>query len=155
MTATKTVHKLQTEGVRYLFDFDPNATSATIATIDAANTYKCIPIKNRTNFLFGIMHSYAAATPGDVSLVEVVAATAAAGTGATVVVSKSTTDKDIDAIGDFLWLECDIEQIMEVLSTATHVGLRITLSVATDECVGYAEARGEFQYGGQTADYAA
>ncbi len=61
-----------------------------------------------------------------------------------------------DAVGDHIFLECDVEQVYEVLSTATHVGVRIDLATATDECVVlFIAGDPVYPVTGLTADYIA
>lgn len=60
------------------------------------------------------------------------AATDAAGTGVQLVVTHAMGSLP-DAEGDSVWLECDVEQVREVLSTATHVGVWLDCNHNDDE----------------------
>lgn len=113
---------------------------------------KCLPIATFRKFLAGVFRSVAA---GALSKFQIIAATDAAGTGATIVVEHALGDAP-DAVGDTVWLECDADQIREALATATHVGVRLQLAAAADECVVFFErAEPYFPQAGLTADYVA
>lgn len=71
---------------------------------------------------------------GSVTKFQIIAATAADGTGATIVKDHALGSAP-DAVGDTIYLECDIEQVREVLAAATHVGVRVQLATTTDEAV--------------------
>lgn len=107
----------------------------------------------------GLQRFYAALVKttgtGNTDEFSIIAATNAAGTGSpTVVVQVATaTAQTQNAVGDFLVLECDIDQIREVLPTATHVGVRIEPAVNTDEFVIHAKATYMHQFSGLTANY--
>jgi len=147
MAATKTRNYLLGLAKRSLADFDPNATAATIVDFVKTGSTEMIAIEDAEAFVFGVVHTVGTT---DV-LVEVIAATDADGTGATQVTTSSASD--IDAVNDEYWVEVDVAMIREVLATATHVGLRITLTTATDECSCYYEKWGRFQYRAQTVTY--
>lgn len=149
MTATKTVHKLLARANRRMVDFDPGATAATIVDLDPTTSGEGLAIREWENFLFGVFRSVGT---GTLSAVEVIAGTDADLSGATVVISHALGSAP-NAVGDTIWLECDVEQIREVLDTATHVGLRITQAVAGDECVVSYEREGQRAYADNTADY--
>lgn len=90
---------------------------------------------------------------GGITAFKIMAATDTAGTNATAVVSHALGSNP-DAVGDFVVLECNVEQIHEVLSTATHVGVLVNLVTSTDEgCLWFARAEAEFPRTGLTADY--
>jgi hypothetical protein len=141
--------KLRTRAERRLLDFDPDSGSATYVTLNPAGSKKGLPINQFRRYLFGVFHSVGA---GAITLARIIAATADDGTGAVAVVTKALTAQD--AVGDYAWLECDVEQIHEALATATFVLLELTLATSTDECVVLAE-RSEpmFPTAGLTADY--
>jgi len=150
MTATYTsAEKLLSRSLRRMLDFDPDSGSAVLVTLDPANSAKGIAIAGYRRFVFGVMKSVGT---GAISAVKVQGATAAAGTGATDVITATPTTAD--AVGDTVWYEVDVEQIREVLSTATHVVLEITLATSTDECVVFVEAaEPTYQKTGLTANY--
>lgn len=93
-----------------------------------------LPIAEYRRFLAGVMHSVGT---GTIALFQIIGATDADGAGATIVVAKAPTTAN--AVGDYVWLECDAAQIREVLPTATHVGVRLQLGTAGDECVVFFE----------------
>lgn len=109
----------------------------------------------------GLLRFYAALIKtvgtGNTDEFSIIAATNAAGTGSpTVVVQVATaTAQTQNAVGDVLVLECDIEQIREVLPTATHVGVRLEPATNTDEFVIHAKAEYVHQYAGLTANFIA
>jgi hypothetical protein len=92
---------------------------------------------------------------GNTDAFNIFAATNAAGTGsATTVVSVATaTAQTQNALGDQLVLECSVEQIREVLPTATHVGVRVELATGTDEMIVTAIAEYVDETSGLTANY--
>lgn len=152
MAATKTVHHLLAIADRRLVDFDPGATADTLVDLVPASSDECLPIENFFRFLAGVMVSVGT---GGISAFRVVAATDADGTGAVTVVSHAIGSSP-NAVGDYVWLECDVEQVREALAAATHVGVFITLATATDECVVYFEqADPRWKRANLTADYIA
>lgn len=92
---------------------------------------------------------------GNTDEFSIIAATNAAGTGSpTVVVQTVTaTAQTQNAVGDVLALECTIEQIREVLATATHVGVRLEPATNTDEWLIHAKATYLHSYAGLTANF--
>lgn len=150
MAATSTAETLRSRSLRRMVDFDPDATTATIVDLVPGSNDELIPIEEYRKFLFGLFRSVGT---GSVTSFEVIAATDADGTGATAVVSHAIGSAP-NAVGDTIWLECNVEQVHEVLSTATHVGARIALVTATDECVVFVEAtEALYPRTGLTADY--
>ena len=138
MVATYTAHKALACCRRGLFDFDPDTTDATVVTLGPGletATDKCVPIANFRRFVAGLVRSVGT---GSVTSFKIIAATAADGTGNTAVVAHAIGSAP-NAVGDYIWLECDVEQIHEVLPTATHVGVEISLVTSTDECIVYFE----------------
>lgn len=151
MPATYTAEHLRSTATRVLVDFDPDADTATIVDLDKSGSGELFALSaGYKRFLAGLVRTVGT---GNVDGFEIIAATDADGTGATVVVAHSGPTT-ANAVGDTIWLECDIEQVREVLSTATHVGVRVELATATDECVVYFErSEPTFAYTGLTADY--
>ncbi len=150
MPATYTAEYLRSRSERIMVDFDPDATTATIVDLVPGTTDELLPIKEFRKFIAGLFRSVGT---GSVTSFEIIAATDADGTGATVVVAHAIGSAP-NAVGDRIWLECNVEQIHEVLPTATHVGVRIALVTATDECVVFFErAEPMFPRSGLTADF--
>lgn len=90
---------------------------------------------------------------GGITAFQLVAATSAAGAGAVAVVSHALGSNP-NAVGDFVCLECDIEQVREVLPTATHIGVLVNLVTSTDEGIcTFTRAEPQFPHAGLTADY--
>jgi len=51
-------------------------------------------------------------------------------------------------------LECNVEQVHEVLATATHIGVRVNLVTSTDEgALVFGRCEPVHEYAGLTADY--
>ena len=150
--ATYTAEHLTARSERRMVDFDPDATTLTLVDLDPASTAECLPIAEFRRFCAGVMKSVGT---GAIQAFQIIAATDADGSNATVVVQHGLTDTP-DAVGDHVWLECDAAQIREVLPGATHVGVRVQLATATDECVVFFERADPFYpHAGLTADYVA
>lgn len=152
MPATYTAEKLRSRHNVRAVDYDIDAA---LNVVDLGQPQgagnKCLPIKDGfKNFLAGLFRSVGT---GSVTAFQIIAATDAAGTGATVVVAHAIGSAP-DAVGDTIWLECDVEQVREVLPTATHVGVRVQLVTATDEAVViFIRSEPTFAYSGLTADF--
>lgn len=90
---------------------------------------------------------------GGLTAFQLVAATDAAGTSATAVVSHAVGSNP-NAVGDFLVLECNVEQVHEVLATATHIGVLVNLVTSTDEgACAFGRCEPQFPRAALTADY--
>jgi len=90
---------------------------------------------------------------GGATAFKIMAATSAAGAGATEVAAHAIGSNP-NAVGDFLVLECNVEQVREVLATATHIGVLVNLVTSTDEgALTFIEAEPVHEYAGLTADY--
>lgn len=151
MPATYAAEHLTSRSERRMVDYDIDAA---LNLVDLGQPQgagnKCLPIAVFRRYMAGLFHSVGV---GAVSAFQIVAATDAAGTGATVVVAHALGSAP-DAVGDTIWLECDAEQIAEVLPAATHVGVRVQLAVATDEAVVFFQrAEATFPRAGLTADF--
>lgn len=151
MAATYTAQKALSRAARVMVDFDPDATTAVIADLDKSGSGELFAISDGyRRFVAGLVHTVGT---GNVDAFQIIAATDADGTGATVVVEHAF-GSEANAVGDTVWLECDIAQVKEVLATATHIGVRATLATATDECIIYFErSDATFERSGLTADF--
>lgn len=150
MAATASVENLKTRASRVLveYDVDDAENIVDLGTPQGAGN-SMLPIEGYRRFLGGLIRTVGT---GGVTTLKIVAATDAAGTGIQTVISSTPTTAD--AVGDHVWLECDIEQVREVLATATHIGLQVDLVTTTDECVFYFErADPAFERTGLTANY--
>jgi hypothetical protein len=149
MPATYTAQHLRSRAARVIVEHDV-ASADDPQVVALTPTADCFAITDGyRRFLAGLFRSVGT---GNIDAFEIIAATDAAGTGATVVVEHAFAT-EADAVGDFVWLECDIEQVLEVLATATHVGVRIEQATAGDECIVYFErAEPTFAYTDLTAD---
>jgi len=132
MAATASVTHIKDNTSLVMVDFDPDATGATIVDLDKATGGEGVTIAGYRHFLAGLFRSVGT---GSVTAFEIVADTDDdMATTPTIVVSHAIGSAP-NAVGDTIWLECDAEQIHEVLAGATHVGVRVNLVTATDECV--------------------
>lgn len=90
---------------------------------------------------------------GGITAFSIMAATSAAGANAAAVVSHALGSNP-DAPGDFVTLECTVEQIREVLAAATHVGVLVNLVTSTDEGVlTFIRSEPTYPRNALTADY--
>jgi hypothetical protein len=132
MPATYTSHKIFGAADLRMLDFDPNGTAATVVDLDTATGGEGLLIENFCQFVAGLFRSVGTGTVAEFAIIADTDDDMA--TTPTVVVTHALGSAP-DAVGDTIWLECDVEQIREVLTTATYVGVRIDLATATDECV--------------------
>lgn len=157
MVATYTAHNLLAMCECRIVLHDP-AAAATAQLVDLGQPQgagnKCLPIAVFRKFKVGV--SAAVLTGAGVTAFSIYGATAADGTGGVAVVTHAVGTAP-DAVGDTLWLECNAEQIREVLSTATHVGVWLDCAHDDDKITVFFE-RADPLYGpraGLTADYTA
>lgn len=153
MVATYTAHHRLARAERRIVEYDVDGA---LNIVDLGQpqgaSQSCLPIALFRRFVAGLFRSVGT---GSVTAFHIIAATSAAGAGAVAVVSHPIGSAP-DAVGDTIWLECDVEQIREVLSTATHVGIQVDMITATDECVFFFErADPLYTAGGLTADHVA
>lgn len=150
MPATKTSEFLFSRFNLVLVDYDiDDALNVVDLGRPQGAGNKCIPIAHLDHFGAFLFRSVGT---GSVSEFQIIAATAADGTGATIV-KEHAIGSAPNAVGDTIYLEVDMEQVREVLSTATHVGIRVQLATAGDECViGYL-ADNRFQRASLQSDY--
>lgn len=136
-----------------LFFHDPDGTSATICTPDGGTTVRLWNAKDGYNFM-GIVNPHTVAGDG-VSLVEIIGCTDADGTSPTQIKTSGAVVRD--AADEQQVIECTAEEFREVADGAslalTHIGVRITMSDATDEAqVAYVMAPCRFSYDDLTAN---
>lgn len=151
MSATYAVQHLTSRSERRMVDYDiDDALNVVDLGQPQGAGAKCVPIATFRRFLAGLFRSVGT---GSVTEFQIIAATAADGTGATIVVEHAIGAAP-NLLNDTIWLECDVEQVREVLPTATHVGVRVQLATAGDEAVVFFE-RAEPMYvtAGLTADF--
>ena len=132
-----TVNHLNATRESRMVDFDPD--SADLELVDLGQPQgggnSCLPLLPYRRFRAGVFRSVGT---GDIDTFQIIAATAAAGTGATVVETHALGDA-VDAVGDTIWLETDVENIRNALATATHVGVRVEQATSGDECIVFFE----------------
>jgi len=151
MAATTTANDLNTRSNVRLVDFDPDTGSDAYVLLNSAGSESGLPIAGFRKFR--AIFSPTVGT-GGITAFQIGGATAADGTGFVAAVSHALGSNP-DAVTDQVVLECNAEQIREVLSTATHVLVLINLVTSTDEGKVMFE-RADPIYGpthGLTADY--
>jgi len=151
MPSTTTAHKALSESERRLVDYDiDDALNIVDLGLPQGAGNKCLPIAGFRRFVAGLFRSLGT---GTVSEFQIIAATAADGTGATIV-KEHAIGSAPNLLNDQIWLEVDAEQIHEVLPAATHVGVRVQLFTAGDEAIVFFERlEPTFEYANLTADY--
>lgn len=155
MVATYTAHHLLAQEEQRTVIWQP-ADAATAQLVDLGQPQGagnlCLPIALFRRFKAQITTSLLVGT-GPTAF-SIYAATSAAGAGGVAVVTHAMGSLP-DAEGDSLVLECDVEQIREVLATATHVGVWLDCNNNDDETA-VTFTRADPLYGpraGLTADY--
>lgn len=129
MASTTIANDLRTTlNVRSL-DFDPDSASASFVTLNAAAAASGLALGTYRKFF--AQYRTMVGT-GGITELSIGGATAADGTGYVAAVTHALGSNP-DAIGDYVSVECTDEQIREVLSTATHVCVRVDLVTSTDE----------------------
>jgi hypothetical protein len=151
MVATYTAQHLRARSERRMVDYDiDDALNLVDLGQPQGASNQCLPIALFRRFIAGLFRSVGT---GTVDAFHIVAATSAAGAGAVAVVSHAIGSAP-NLLNDTIWLECDVDQIHEVLPTATHVGVQVDLATATDECVIFFErAEPRFPAADLTADF--
>uniref|UniRef100_A0A6M3XVS4 Uncharacterized protein n=1 Tax=viral metagenome TaxID=1070528 RepID=A0A6M3XVS4_9ZZZZ len=136
------------------------ATSATAQLVDLGQpqgaSTKCLAIEGYRHFTAQVTAS--ALTGAGVTVFGICGATAAAGTGASAstIAASHAVGTAPDAEGDSLFLECNVEQLREVLSTATHIGVWLDCANDADEiAVTFTCEDPYYPVAGLTADYTA
>ena len=118
-----------------MWDHDPGSTAAMITSPDGNTTKRYVAMAGYGSFQVAAMASTLSGS--GITLLEIVAAEDAAGTNATQIKTSGTIAAD--AVGDWAMLEATAEEIIHVGKDAgyefTHVGARLTLQNAADECV--------------------
>lgn len=130
MSATYTAEYLRSRLNCSIVEFDPDSGSETLVTLDKAGAVAGLSLTGVRKILVGLHHSVGT---GGITTARIQGATDSAGTGAVTAVEITPTTND--AVNDVSWAECNIEQIREVLATATHWVLAIDLVTSTDELV--------------------
>lgn len=155
MPATYAAHHLAAQQEIRTVIWQP-ADAATAQLVDLGQPQGagnlCLPIALFRRFFAQITTSLLVGT-GPTAF-SIYAATSAAGANATAVVTHALGSLP-NAEGDSVYLECTVEQIREVLSTATHVGVWLDCNNNDDETA-VTFIRAEPYYGPRgalTADY--
>lgn len=153
MASAVTTNKFKSRNKMVVYDHDPDTTNPLITSPDGGTTKRYLPMAGYELFVAQVMATIATGGP---TLVEIVAATDAAGTNETQIVSSGTVAAD--AVGDGVHIECTAEQVREVGAAAgynfTHVGVRITCANSGDECaVVYLLGGALFEKDGLSANY--
>ena len=136
MVATASLQYFFPRGNRRMVEYDSDDSLNLVdLALPQGTGAECLPVFGFRRFVAGLIRTVGT---GTVSAFSIVAATSAAGEGATAVVSHALGSAP-DAVGDTLWLETTIEQVREVVSRATHVGIQVQLATASDEAIFYFE----------------
>jgi hypothetical protein len=156
MVATYTADKLKSKMLVRTVIHQP-ADAATAQLVDLGQpqgaSQKCLPIALFQRVLVQVTASLLVGN--GVTAFSIYAATDAAGSGGVAVVTHAVGTAP-DAEGDSLNLECDVNQIREVLATATHVGVWLDCANNDDEAaVTIILAEPTYAYPGLTPDYTA
>jgi hypothetical protein len=110
-----------------MFDFDPGATTVTAVSWQ--------PMENFQNLLAMFMRTIGTST----ATLTINAATDSSGTDSAVVATKTFTDGQPDAVGDYVYLEVSAEDVAQKASdnskNYTHVSAVISVETGTDEAV--------------------
>lgn len=149
MPAQYTAQRLRSRLFSRTVTFAPAGVNPTIVDLDPSSSAELIPIKDLQSLMVVMTRITGV---GNTDAFEIIAATDADGTGAVVVVAHAAPTGQ-NAVNDQLVLECDVEQVKEVLATATHVGVRAELATGTDVNAVSIVAEQRFQYSGLTADF--
>ncbi len=136
--------KLTTELKQTMIIHDPgDATTAVVVG--------WVPMKNFEYFLAALM--FISGT--GLLTFKIQVATDSGGSGATTVIAH-TAPTGADAAGDTLFLECSVEQMIEVLANATHVGVEVDMDSAGDiAALTYTRGGAKRKYLGLTSDVVA
>jgi len=133
-------------------EFDPDSGDETAVTLNPEDGEDYLALNANgapKRYLFQIMRSVGT---GGLTTAKVYAATAADGTGSTAVATITPTTAD--AVGDYVSVEVDADQIRDALAGATHVGLEIDQVTSGDECIVVViGAHCQHEYDELTADY--
>jgi hypothetical protein len=154
MVATYTAHHLAARRLTRFVIWQP-ADAATAQIVDLGQpqgaSLLMVPIAKFRRFYARICTSLLVGT-GPTAF-SICAATSAAGAGVQLVVTHALGSLP-DAEGDTVRLECDVDQIHEVLSTATHVGVWLDCNHNDDETAVYFEcAEPASEYADLDAEY--
>lgn len=111
------------------YDHDPGGTSATLAGPDGGTTKRYVDMKEA--YHFGVLVLPAVIGGNGITKVEIVAS--AATTFSSVTVIKDSGAIQADHLDDYVFLECNVEEIKHLGSTLRYVAARITNATGTDE----------------------
>ena len=111
------------------YDHDPGATSAKLAGPDGGTTIRYVDMKEA--YHFGVLVLPAIVGGNGITKVEIVASAATDFSAVTVV--KDSGAIQADDLDDFVFLECNVEEIKQLGATLRYVAARITNATSTDE----------------------
>lgn len=137
--------KISSVSKAMMFDFDPNATTATAVSWQL--------MKNFQNFLAMVMRTIGTST----ATLTINAATDASGTNSVVVATKTFAAQP-DAVGDYVYLEISAEDVAQKAAdnskNYTHVSAVVSFETNTDEAaVTYVFSGSRYTNGNGTEDY--
>lgn len=128
MASSQATDKLFSKFYMHVVDHDPGATTAVIASPDGGTTPDYVDFRDYKSLaVVAAPH----VVGGDLTLLEIVAATDAAFT--TPVVVKAHAASTADALGDYVVLECNSDDLASAGDNLRYVAARITHATGTDE----------------------
>jgi hypothetical protein len=154
MVATYTADRISGRRLQRTVIWQP-ADAATAQIVDLGQpqgaSLLMLPIANYRRF--SAQATVSLLTGTGVTAFSICAGTSAAGAGVQLVVTHALGSLP-NAEGDSVWLECDVEQIHEVLATATHVGVWLDCNHNDDEtAITFTCEEPIYPHTGITADY--
>ena len=155
VASTTTMH-LSANAERRLVLHDPaDASAAQLVDLGQPQgaSKKCVPIALFRRFLAAVSLVSQNGGADAITAFSIYAATDEAGSGGVAVVTHALGTAP-NAIGDQVNLECNVEQVHETLSTATHVGVWLDCTHADDKVAVYFESTDALHpRAGLTTDY--
>ena len=147
MASPQASDKLASQLAVTQYDFDPDSADATdVAWVD---------MRDFDNFMVLVFRSVGT---GDVDTFKILANAESDGGGTDVEIKAHALGTAVDAVGDYVVLECTAEEIAQEAADAgvdnvRYVSASVELATSTDECVvTYIRGGAKRKYDGLTAD---
>lgn len=136
MASPQASDKWLTRNKLQIWDHDPGSTSATVITPDGGTTERWADMRDFSGFVCAAMSS--TLNGNGITKLEIVANDESDGSGTDVVIKDSGTVA-ADAVGDWVVLECTVEELAQEGADNSvdlrYVAGRITVADAADEAV--------------------
>lgn len=130
------------------YDHDPGATTAIITSPDGGTTKRVHDLKDGS--YFAVLVKPTIVGGNGITLVDIIASAASTMGSETVV--KTTGAIQADSLNDYVFLECNAEEVKHLGATLRYLAARITHATNTDEsCVTYISLNRDFETTGMTA----